>query len=480
MAEMLARAKMVPLHWDVAFVRWIQEEVDAFGRQLEDHITHTRHLKVHGPLEMVLKRLVSSAPILETLSLSHSSRQFTPSRDVIPINLFNCTTPNLTSLELMNCDFSLLKSPLLKGLQTLEVRWPNPQTRPELEDWLDVLGEMPKLESLALHRATPSATSPLISEPSRTVAIPFLTKFYIIDIPKDCALALAHLVMPALTLLRVNVECYKMIQDMGQLIPYVARNVYGPHGTEPLRSVLICGEGVQAEVVAWTIADADLNSNILSNASICASIPARLVFAAIVDSNPGAVNEIIDALLMLLPVDSVTSLTAKRNTRVSMEFWLNHAPRWPSLEQVCLRGSAVMAFRDMLAEDAPPDGPRLPSLRKLILVNVTLTALRTFSLQDMLIKRVEQGVPLDVLDLRKCVAPEHAIQLLREIVIDVKEPLVTNPMVMEEPESFNLHRESGHWNGIEFDDTYDYDDEDDSENEDRAEYDTVHGTAGTS
>jgi hypothetical protein len=180
---------------------------------------------------------------------------------------------------------------------------------------------------------------------------------------------------------------------------------------------------------------------------------------------------------MLLPVDSVATLTTEKNTRVSKEFWLNQAPRWPSLERACLASTAVKAFRDMLTEDAPPDGPRLPSLKKLILIDVTLTAARTFSLQDMLIKRVEQGVPLDVLDLCKCFAPERAIQLLREIVVDVKEPLATNPMVTEEPEFFNLHRESEYWNGVEFDgvqnlrygNTYDYNN---NENEDEEEYDT--------
>jgi hypothetical protein len=252
MAEMLARAKMVPLHWEVDFTRWREKEIDAFERQLENHITHTRHLKVRGPLQMVLKRLVSSAPVLETLSLEHRHSQFTSIRDVIPVNLFNGIAPSLTSLELNTCDIFSLKSPLLKGLQTLEVRYL--QTRPNLDVWLDFWGKMPKLESLVLEHATPSAT-PLrvISEPSRTVVIPFLTKFHIIAFARDCALALAHLVMPALTSLHVNVESFEMNGgDIRQLIPYVARNVYGPQGTELLQSILICGEERQAKVVVLT------------------------------------------------------------------------------------------------------------------------------------------------------------------------------------------------------------------------------------
>jgi hypothetical protein len=465
MAGMLVRTKMVPLHLEVDFTCWSQEHIDAFEQQLEDHISHTRHLKVRGHLQMVLKRLVSPAPTLEFLSLSHSSRPSAPNRDAIPVNLFNGTTPSLTSLELQSCDIGW-KLPLLKGLKTLKICWIDPPARPKLEDWLDALDEMPQLESLFLQHATPSSTAQLMSEPSRTVTIPFLTYFHISASSKDCALALAHLVMPALTSLLVNIECHEMEpEDVVQLIPYVARNAYGPQDTEPLRSILIGLEGMQVKVVAWTMPDADLNLSISSNTS---TLP-RLVFTAKDSLNFWIHPEIFDGLLMHLPVDSVSTFTAGNHTGVSKEFWLKHAPRWPSLEQARLAPSAVKAFRDMLAEDSPPDSPRLPSLTKLILDDVTLTAPRTFSLLDILIERVEQGVPLDFLDLHNCIAPERAIQLLREVVVDVKEPWFTKVMVMEWPKIFNLHREIGYWDEVEFDD-----DEDDDENEDSdgAEYDT--------
>lgn len=46
-------------------------------------------------------------------------------------------------------------------------------------------------------------------------------------------------------------------------------------------------------------------------------------------------------------------------------------------------------------------------------VDVKLTAVSTYDLRDMLIKRAEQGAPLEVLDLRSSVAADRAIQLLR-------------------------------------------------------------------
>ena len=472
--KMLARAKMAPLHLEVNFTEWRRKQIDAFERQLEERISHTRHLKVSGPLQTVLKRLVSSAPTLEFLSLSHKSRQSASSLDVIPVNLFNDITPSLTSLEVDGCDISW-KLPLLKGLKTLKIGLINPPARPKLEDWLDALDEMPQLESLHLQHATPSATAQLMSEPSRTVTFPFLTKLHISASPKNCALALAHLVMPALTSLHVNVGSQEMEgEDIGQLFPYVVRNVYGPQDTEPLRSILISDEGLQAKFFAWTRPDVHLYSN----------ISPRFALTVMAEWNPEVHTEIFDALLMLLPVDSVSTIMAVNHTRLSKEFWLNHAPRLPSLEQARLVPSAVKAFRDMLAEDAPPDGPRLPSLTKLTLVNVTLTAPRTFSLRNILIKRVKQGVPLGVLDLFKCVAHERVIQLLREKV--KVEEWATKRRVMEKHEILNARNEIGCWDDVELEalwilqypgTSYNYDDEDDEdddgdEDSDGTEYDT--------
>ena len=479
-AEILSRAKMAPLNLEVDLTRWKRERIDAFERQLDAHMSHTRHLRISGPLPP-FEQLVSSAPTLESLSLSHKSGS--SDQAVIPINLFNCTAPSLTSLELVYCNISW-KSPLLTGLQTLKIFCLSEEARPKLEDWLDALSEMPKLATLSLHFASPVAPlASLISESLRTITLPSLTKFYIAASAKDCALALAHLMMPALISLDVAAESNEVEgEDVRPLIPYVAQNVCGLQDTEPLRSIMINGDRTHARVYAWTMADADLDDGD-STFVFGALFPPRLSFVAEgIRWHPGVDIGIFNALLTLLPVNSVSSFTAERpSTQLSKEFWLSQAPRWPLLEQVRLGPTAVKAFRNMLAEDAPPDGPRLPSLTKLILINVTLTVPRTCSLGDMLIERVEQGVPLKVLDLLKCTAPGHAIRLLREIVVDVKEPLAEyrNRIVMWEPELFNLHREIGYWNEVEFntleplyiDLTYDEDEDDEDDEDDDANED---------
>ena len=439
MVEILSRAKLAPLNLEADIDTWSKERVVAFGKQLEAHISHTRHLSISGsylrPVTL-LEQFVSSAPILEFLSLSQKFPCFLSDseRAIMLDNLFN-HTPSLISLELENCDFSWTsRPPFLKGLRSLQICELFTGARPKLEDWLDALNEMPQLEELSLQFATPLApeTGPLISESSRSSTLTSLTRFHISDFPKECALAVAHLVLPALTHLHVDVESRDEDgEDVQLVIPYVARNVCGMQDIEPLRSILFSGERRRAEVLVWTMPDADINV-CDSTTLLSESASARLMFTATCE--PGmewhnvVVTAIYDALLTLLPVNSVSTFTAQNHTQLSKEFWLNQAPRLPLLERVRLIPTAVKAFRDMLAEDAPPDGPRLPLLTKLSILDVFWTSTRTYHFRDMLIGRVEQGVPLESLDLCTCEEPypPRAKQIFAEIVVDAQGPLCSS------------------------------------------------------
>src|SRR5882762_5893344 len=76
----------------------------------------------------------------------------------------------------------------------------------------------------------------------------------------------------------------------------------------------------------------------------------------------------------------------------------------------------------LLADEGGRECPLLPLLIKLVLDETTLSGGRTHRFCDAFMKRVEQGVPLEMLDLRTCLASSHAVQLLREIVVDVWGP----------------------------------------------------------
>jgi len=180
-------------------------------------------------------------------------------------------------------------------------------------------------------------------------------------------------------------------------------------------------------MITWAVPDADSRvCDMLTMFSAADS--ARVVFFANIKDlewRVGTDSLIFDDLLTQLPLGSISTLTAHNNTKLDKEVWLKHAPSWPLLERVRLVPTALRSFREMLAEDPPPNGPLLPLLTKLNLVDVSLTVQRTYHLCDMLIERVEQGVPLEALDLSTCFVADRAVQLLQEIVVDVQRPAVT-------------------------------------------------------
>jgi hypothetical protein len=168
--------------------------------------------------------------------------------------------------------------------------------------------------------------------------------------------------------------------------------------------------------------DSDVNSTVFSDA------PPPVEFSFKSDCwSPGIVTGVFDAVMAALPLDSLVTLASPDRLSLSPFFdkqvWLHHAQRWPLLQHVSLAPSAASGFREMLLEDnGGRESPLLPSLTKIDLVDASLSARRTFSLCDALMKRVEQGVPLETLDLRTCISTSRAVELLSEIVVDVRGP----------------------------------------------------------
>ncbi|KAI0299845.1 hypothetical protein BC826DRAFT_993688 [Russula brevipes] len=469
MAGMLARAKMTPLHWKAEIDHWSTAKLEAFERQLKAHISHTSYLDITGDLTASppLGQLVSTAPILELLALSH--RPLLDSPIIMPDALVQDTAPRLTTIRLANYDISW-KSPLLKGLRSLEINKLSTEARPKLQDWMDALNGMPHLQTLFLLSSSPIAyfDVPPTYEPQSTVTLPSLTQFCISGIAADCSLALAHLVLPALTSLRVDIQSHDWDgDDVRQVLPRVARNAHGPQDSEPLQSILISSERTRAEILAWTVPGADLKIQDRL-AFLLAPGSARVVFSAwSVNWNVGTDTAIFDALLTHLPVASISTLTTQNYANLGKEVWLNHAPRLPSLERVRLSRSALRAFREML-ESTPPDGPLLPLLTTLILVDVSLTVLKTYHIRDMLMERVGQGIPLETLDLRACIATDRAVQLLAEIVADVQGP--SEAISTFDPAFIDWSREEVGSDDSDEGGYYDTDEYDDDEDEVESEY----------
>jgi hypothetical protein len=429
--EVLSRSKMAPLELEanLSGVHWGGDRVGALEKQLSSHVSHISRLSItadSADLQTIIEQLASPAPALEWLSLIIDGecplRMGIPSNAIIPHSFFDGTAPRLSRLQLDHCDISWTSS-LFKSLRILEIQMLSQLARPSLEEWLDAMEQMLQLETLVVNHATPrapTASTPL-PEPTRVITHPSLTQLNLAASASDCTFALAHLILPALIRIRVDVTSeLASADDVRALIPYFSRNAHGPQDAEPLQSILISGEPSLTEIVLWTAAGADMEvKNPLS--LISATLSARAIFTASGHMWFETDVEILDATLAALPLGSLNTLTAQNSSRIPEWLWLAHTPRWSLLERVRLVGTVTKSFTTVLTKHAPPEGPLLPSLTKLSLFN-TLHIEDTSPILDMLTGRVEQGVPFEALDLRACEVPDLAVQLFGEVVVDVQGP----------------------------------------------------------
>ena len=124
----------------------------------------------------------------------------------------------------------------------------------------------------------------------------------------------------------------------------------------------------------------------------------------------------------------------------TQHFWHHVSLMWPLLQCVRLGPGAARGFIKMMLEDnGGGKKPLLPSLTQLVVVDFSLRSLSLLPLRNALMKRVKEGVPVKVLDLRMCRPhtndrAEDWLQSLREIVVDVLRP------EFEEREQVNLMR----------------------------------------
>jgi hypothetical protein len=421
--EILARAKSVPVYLEARLLsRRSDIRFSAFQKVLQARLPDVCHLSISAaliPLHKTLGGLVSPAPTLEYLSLfSRGGYQNTETGDHLFISdsLFSGSSPRLSRLKLFNCEISWT-STLLKCLKHLEIRSPN--TRPKLAAWLDALDAMSQLKTLILHSASPITPQ---GDLEHNATLPSLTHLEILASPADCAVALAHLYLPALTALSITASLHlPSSHHIRVLLPHLERHAHGPQDTRPLQSMLFRSDENGAKILAWTLPDIDV---VVQDPPILLStttLPPRmaLFFKSNNYFDPTIRREIIDAALPALPLSSLITLLAQDSkTTLDKRFWIRQAPTWPLLRRVQLAAPAQDGFGKMLLDRNNGGPPLLPLLTGLVLVGVL-----SYDWTSALRKRVEQSVPLERLDLRMCVTPSHEdVLLLSEIVVDVLGP----------------------------------------------------------
>ena len=434
-AKILARAKTAPLYLEARVLGspWDDTRFNAFQEELRACVPRICHLLFSADiiqLAQTYKGFISPAPALEHLSLICQS----PSHlqvDFIPGTLFGGIAPRLSRLELHQCGIDWM-SPLLKNLRYLDIRSPSMFAVPHHSIWLDALDEMPQLKMLTLEAACPKAddAGPIPFDVKRTATIPSLTHFNISDSPRDCAFALAHLDLPALTCL--SAKTFSSLEDgndVRDIFPYIGKHAHGSQDDQPLQSVLIRSEPTRIDVLAWPspkIDDEVQESTLLANIA-----PARIALSFWSENwnHFDVRNEIFGPMMTAVPLDDLVTLIVQDFLRPAFEPcfkkpWLPNFPRFPLLHHVQLTFVLATRFINWLqADKGGHEDPLLPSLKELVVFGAYLDESWTPHLCEALMKRVEQGVPLEVLDLRTCLPVRPpAVRLLSDIVVDVLAP----------------------------------------------------------
>ncbi|KAN0133101.1 hypothetical protein V8E53_009131 [Lactarius tabidus] len=445
-AEILVRAKSAPLYLDAnaSYYHWYDVRFCTFRRELQARVPNICRLRTcarSNHLQTILEELVSPAPTLENLLLSSdcrgNQRKRTRRRCPIPDTLFDGSTPRLSCLEIRYCDISW-NSPLLKGLKYLEIHEPSANARPDLTVWLGTLEEMSQLKALTLHSASPIAP-PLPFDVERAVTLPFLTHLDISGSPGDCALVLAHLNLPALTSLCLSAITSQPRRDGVQiLVPYITRHAHGPQDTQSLHSVHIRSQSSRTDILAWPEPDVGVEVEVNHPPTFPGTmLPTRVALSFGSNDWLGFEKplETLEMVLAGLPLGGLVMFAAHElrgsphnGDLPTQHFWLHHLPKWSLLQRVRLSPDAARGFVETLLEDGSGrERPLLPSLTELMIVDFSLYSLSLLPLYDALKTRVEQGVPVERLDLRMCHThpdgrAEGWFQSLSEVVVDVLAP----------------------------------------------------------
>jgi hypothetical protein len=416
--EILVRAKSVPLYMARTSSKRCGDRFGQFLKEVQARIPHIRHLTLGADdykFRLGLKDdLDLPAPTLEYLSLfcqwGNKDRNTVAELPFISDTLFSGSTPRLSCLVLRNCNISW-NSPLLKGLTSLKILTPFANLGPKLAVWLDALDKIPQLRTLTLQSASPVA--PFIPfNVERTAILPSLTHLSISASLEDCALAIAHLVLPALTSLCLTaINRLRNSSDVQRILPYIARHAHGPQDIQPLQSILIRNDDRRLQLLAWPVPDVDTlvdDPPVFLGATLRARV--KLSFRSKGDARLEIFDTVMAALLleglvMLVAEDLDVSDRHPRHSRdpIMQQFWLSLLPDWPLLRRVRLGPITLRGFIKALLEDNRGcENPLLPSLTEVALVDTSLDANWTVFLCDALMKRVDQGVPLETLDLRMC------------------------------------------------------------------------------
>ncbi|KAI0311244.1 hypothetical protein OF83DRAFT_1151684 [Amylostereum chailletii] len=418
---------------------------------LAGHMSHIQQLKLRAPyatMQRLVKSFTGPAPLLEGLSLTSlaSIEALT-----LPFALFATHTPRLRRVLLNGFRF-LWSSSLFHGLEHLHVTSPvnlsNPASgappqpgsgpdavAPETADsasttlsrFLDVLRNLPHLQSLVLKNCLPDRLDPPGDVPA--APLPHLSLLGLEGTVHDCTRLLRHLVLPSSTAL--DLHCSTRLPtdvEFHHLLDWVASHLRLGAGPEPANA-----EGVQTLVLSSTSLPPTLHATGWNACLVTENLASYALEATpaieLALAWPAAVPipqdlSVVQRIVRALPLHKLRALAVTMGHRVWSEDEGAEIVRGcPSVEHLLGKGSAGLALSRAIASAEPP----FPLLN---LVSFTLVAVDLMAaydrdlpyqydaggaLAEVLKKRRAAGVGLKLLKIAECAVSPLQIGWLKAV-----------------------------------------------------------------
>ncbi|KAK0467085.1 uncharacterized protein EV420DRAFT_664776 [Desarmillaria tabescens] len=440
--EMLKRSKMAPLTI-VADLTYMSPKILSVFDDAMKQVDRAAELNLTGDktMEKYLTDLTKRAPFLRKLCISqfYAGYREVEEKIVLPDNFLDGQAPRLRHLNLNRCQVHW-DSTLMQNLTYLRIVEPG-DFRPTISQLVDVLKQMPWLETLDLDHALPivSECTKTLPRPSHVISLPHLSLIRLTSNVLETANVLNHIDFPSTATMRLILHGTKGTgTDFSSLVPTLSksRTFAGGSSDKALKSApfktLSLTSPFQTDIrfSAFTTVNP-------STSRVDYAIPALELHLSWRLDSSGTKEQVAQTICRALPL---AQLRVLRVFDPDCDFkhmtWVDLFGSLPKLQKIEFSG-ATKTFAEALGEIKPPapvdadqgynlrrkkqtpDSVYFPRLRSLIL---TGTDFSDFSdvLLDALMVRAECGTEVQALTLSDCShLYDEDVELLEEVVVEV-------------------------------------------------------------
>ncbi|KAK0238938.1 hypothetical protein EDD85DRAFT_1002232 [Armillaria nabsnona] len=421
--EMLKRSKMAPLTIVADLIYMTPKMLDVFDDAMRQ-ADRSAELNLTGAkiMEKYLTDITKRAPFLNKLCISQVYTRYNENEEriALPYNFFDGQAPRLRHLDLRRCQVHW-DSGLMQNLTYLRIVEPG-DFRPTTSQLVDLLEQMPYLETLDLDHALPivSETTKTLPSPSHVISLPRLSQIHLVSSVLETANLFNHIDFPSTATMRLILDGTKGTgTDFSSLIPTISKS--------------------RTFASDNAIAGAPFKALSLTSPPIDVLTPALELHLSWRSDSSGTKEQVAQTICQALPL---AQLRVLRVFDPECDFkhttWVDLFGSLPKLKKIEFSGSGTTrAFTKALGETKPPppvdadqsynlrrkkqipDSVYFPRLHSLVYSGTDFADLLDMFL-DMLMVRAECGTEVQDLSLTNCThLYEEEVELIEEVVVDV-------------------------------------------------------------